>query len=172
MEFSLIAALVAGFVGTIAYTLTLRAGKRMGMTQMPSMNLIQGAMATDDPSTARRIGVVTHILVMGTVVFGIVYAALFNGFGTSSWLAGLLIGLVHGLVAGAIAMPMIGSIHPRMESVAAFSGTEVVSSDEDTLRVAKPGPFGLNYGDMTPVGLVAGHMVYGLVVALTYTALI
>lgn len=172
MEFSFVAALIAGFVGTVAMTILMRVGKNAGMTNMPGMNLIQGAMVTDDASTAKKIGAFTHVIVMGTVVFGVIYAALFNAFGTGSWLAGLLLGLVHGLIAGAIALPMMGSSHPRMESVAAFGGTEVVESTSDSLRIAQPGPFGLNYGKMTPVGLVMGHMIYGLVVALVYTALI
>lgn len=172
MEFNLSTALIAGFVGTLAMAGLMHIGKRMGMTRMPPMPLILGAMATDDASTAKRIGAFAHFIVMGALIFGTVYAALFAAFGTASWLAGLLIGFVHGLAVGGIGFPMVGNTHPRMESVAAFGGDEVVQARQDELRVARPGPFGLNYGEKTPAGVTMAHMVYGLVVALVYTALL
>lgn len=172
MEFNFLAGLVAGFVGTLAMSVLMRAGSAMGMTSMPPMSLIQGAMMTDDPERAKRIGMVTHVLVMGTVVFGTVYAAVFSAVGSASWLAGLVVGLVHGIVAGAVGMPMMGSMHPRMQGAAAFTGGTAWTAEGGALRIEEPGLFGRNYGPMTPVGLVMGHLVYGLVVALVYSALV
>lgn len=172
MEFNLVAGSIGGFVGTIAMTLLMKMGTRMGMSNMPPMPVIQGAMFTDDESTAKRIGMFTHVIVMGTVVFGTTYAALFAAFGTASWLAGVLIGLVHAVVSGAIGFPMMGSTHPRMESAAAFTGDATYESQPGSLRIASPGFFGVNYGSGTPMGLFMGHAVYGLVVALTYTAIV
>jgi len=77
MEFNIWAGMLGGFVGTLAMTVMMKASTSMGMTNMPGMPLIQGAMMTDDPDKARKIGMVTHVIVMGTVVFGITYAALF-----------------------------------------------------------------------------------------------
>lgn len=172
MEFNLFAGWIGGFVGAVAMTLLMKMGTSMGMSNMPPMPVIQGAMFTDDESAARKIGMVTHLIVMGTLVFGTVYAALFAAFGTAGWLAGVVIGLVHAVVAGAIGFPMMGSSHPRMEGVAAFSGDSTYEAEPGSLRVAAPGFFGINYGRGTPMGLLMGHAVYGLVVALIYGAFV
>lgn len=172
MEFALGPALIAGLAGTIAMTAMMKMAAAAGMTRMPPMSLIQGAMVSDDPKRANGIGMVAHLAMMGTVVFGILYALLFAGFGTASWLAGATIGLVHGLVAGGMAMPMMGSMHPRMEGAAAFTGTTSWTAEEGRLRLREPGLFGRNYGGTTPVGIVAGHVLYGLIAALVYAALV
>lgn len=170
MEFNLLIGWVAGLAGAIAMTVVMKMGSSMGMSKMPDMAVIQGAMFTDDEPTAKRIGMFTHLVMMGAAVFGTAYAALFAVFGTASWLTGLGIGVVHGLVAGAVGMPMMGSMHPRMKP-AEFLGGAMVRSDATGMRIAEPGFFGRNYGAGTPMGLIMGHAVYGLVVALVYSAL-
>lgn len=172
MEFNFWFGLIAGFVGTVAMTLGMNMGTKMGMTNMPPMPLIMGAMMTDDPDSAKRIGAVGHIIMMGTIVFGTIYALLFAAFGTASWLTGLVIGLVHGLVAGGMAFPMMGSMHPRMEGAAAFTGETTWRAQPGTLRIAEPGFFGVNYGGGTAVGILIGHAIYGILVALVYAALV
>lgn len=172
MEFNLVAGWIGGFLGTIAMTLMMKMGTSTGMSNMPPMPVIQGAMFTDDEAAAKKIGLFTHVIVMGTLVFGTTYAVLFAAFGTASWLAGVVIGLVHAVVAGAIGFPMMGSTHPRMESAAAFTGDTTYESEPGSLRIASPGFFGVNYGTGTPMGLFMGHAVYGLVVALTYAVLV
>jgi hypothetical protein len=44
----------------------------------------------------------------------------------------------------------------------------VVTTVAGEVRLIEPGLFARNYGPMTPVGLVAGHVVYGAVLALVY----
>lgn len=171
MEFNLVIGWLAGLAGAIAMTLLTKMGSFMGMSKMPDMAVIQGAMFTDDEPTAKRIGMFTHLVMMGAVVFGTAYAALFAVFGTASWLAGIGIGVVHGLVAGIVGMPMMSSMHPRMKP-AEFLGGAMVRSDASGLRIAEPGFFGRNYGGATPIGLIMGHAGYGLVVALVYNALV
>ncbi len=172
MPFQIVPALVAAFVATIVMTLMMRMSSRMGMTDMPPMPLVVGSMVSGERSTAQKVGMVIHYLLMGTLVFGIVYAALFSAFGTASWLAGLVIGVVHGLVVGGMGMPMMGMMHPRLEPVALGAGGETVREQQGEVRLAKPGLFGKNWGGMTPVGLVMGHAVYGLVMALVYSLLV
>lgn len=171
MEFQIWQALLAGLTGTIAMTLLMRMSIAMGMTNMPPMPLIQGAMATDDPDTAKKIGMFTHVIVMGTVVFGLIYAALFAALGTAGWLTGLIIGAIHGVVAGAF-MKMMGQTHPRMEPIANFTGDTTWRHEEGRLRIAKPGLFAINYGGATPMGLLMAHAVYGLVLGAVYAALV
>jgi hypothetical protein len=171
MEFNIWAGMLATFIGTIAMTALMRMSLAMGMTSMPPMPLMQGAMATDDPDKAKRMGMVTHVIVMGTVVFGILYAALFAVLGTAGWLSGLIVGLLHGVVAG-LFMKMMGQTHPRMEPVANFAGTESWRHDHEGLHIAKPGLFGRNYGKMTPMGLLVAHGVFGLVAGAVYAGLV
>ena len=144
----------------------------MGVTTMPSMTLIQGTMLTDDVDKAKRIGFVTHVVMMGTIVFGVGYAALFTVLGDASVLTGALIGLGHGIVAG-MAMAMMGSVHPRMTAPANATGSEgaVLTTTGGETTLVEPGIFARNYGPMTPVGLVMGHVIFGLVVALVYGAI-
>ena len=172
MTFNLLAALLAGLAGTIAMTAMMQGATAMGMTNMPSMTLIQGTMLTDDVDKANRIGVVTHVVMMGTIVFGIGYALLFSALGEASLLTGALVGLGHGIVAG-LAMAMMGSMHPRMTAPTSTTRSEgdvlTITGGEATL--VAPGIFAKNYGPMTPVGLVMGHVVFGVVVALVYTAI-
>lgn len=106
---------------------------------------------------------------MGSVVFGLVYAAVFTAVDSASVLTGLIVGAVHGVVVGAMAMPMMPAMHPRM--MASPPGG-AVSTGGGTVTLSKPGFFGANWGGMTPVGLLVGHLVYGLLVALVYSALV
>lgn len=170
VTFDVLAALIAGLAGAIAMTVMMQAAGAMGMTKMPSMPLIQGTMVTGDEAKAKQIGFVTHVVMMGTVVFGLAYAALFVAFDDASALTGILVGLGHGIVAG-VAMVMMGAMHPRMDPPPAAGDGEVVTTTADGVRLVEPGLFAKNYGPMTPMGLVVGHVVYGLVVALVYTGL-
>lgn len=171
MEFNILAGLLAGFIGTIAMTAMMKGATAAGMTNMPGMPLIQGAMATDDPDKAKKIGMVMHVIVMGTIVFGIAYAAIFSVLGTAGWLTGLVVGLVHGVVAG-LFMKMMGGTHPKMEAVSNFTGDTTWTHDATGIHIAEPGLFGKNYGSMTPMGLLMGHAVFGIVVGLVYTAIV
>jgi uncharacterized membrane protein YagU involved in acid resistance len=171
MPFQFVPALVAGFVATVVMTLLMKMARQTGMTQMPSFPLMTGSMLSGQRPTAQKWGVLIHYIVMGTVVFGLIYAALFSAFGTASWLAGLVIGVVHGVVVGGIAMPMMGAIHPRLEPVR-VAGGETVREEGGEVHLVEPGFFGNNWGGMTPIGVVMGHAVYGLVLAIVYSLLV
>jgi hypothetical protein len=159
MEFDLLPALIAGFVGTVAMTVGMTMGKSMGMTTM-DIALIGGGMMSGDERKARRAGMFIHLIVMGTLVFGSIYAFLFQALESASWVTGLIVGVVHGAVVGIMARPMMGAIHPRMMPAA------------EGFQLDPPGIMGVNYGRGTPLGLLMGHAVYGVVVALVYSGLV
>jgi hypothetical protein len=171
MTFAFWPALLAGLTGTIAMTALMRMSIAVDMTNMPPMPLIQGAMATDDPQRAKMIGLVTHVLVMGMVVFGIIYAAIFAALGTAGWVTGAIIGAIHGVVAG-VFLKMMGQTHPRMEPAANFTGDATWTTDAQGLHIEEPGLFGKNWGAATPMGLLVGHTLFGLVVGAVYAALV
>lgn len=58
-----------------------------------------------------------------------------------------------------------------MEPAQAFPAGTTYDSAAGSVRIAEPGLFGINYGRGTPMGLLMGHVAYGLVVALVYGAL-
>jgi uncharacterized membrane protein YagU involved in acid resistance len=120
--------------------------------------LLVGGMLTRDEPRARRIGLALHVVVMGTIVFGIAYALLFQALDSDSLLTGLVVGLVHGLLVGVVGMPMMAAIHPRMRA------------DAGGFTIETPGVFGVRYGGGTPLGLIMGHAVYGIVTAIVYGA--
>ncbi len=171
MTFEVVPGLAAGLVGTVVMTAMMSLAGRMGMTEMPPMTLVMGSMMSGDPDRARLLGTVAHYLLMGTVVFGLGYAALFAAFGSASLLTGIAIGAVHGVLVGAMAMPIMPAIHPRMTRTPG-SGGAVVDTAGGAVVLAAPGVFGSQWGSMTPVGFVMGHVVFGLVAALVYGVLV
>jgi hypothetical protein len=115
MEFAVWQALVAGFVATVVMTGMISMARAGGMTRMPPFEYITGSMMSEDPRTARLMGLMVHYLIMGTVVFGLIYAWLFTVFGSASWLLGLIIGIVHGAVVGVVMAMMPGSVPPGLQ---------------------------------------------------------
>lgn len=158
MEFELGTAIVAGLVATTVMTVLMYMGSIMGIRM--DMPLMLGSMFMKPGAAARAVGLVAHFMA-GTVFF-IVYAVLFDAFGLSSSLAGwgALFGAVHGLGSGMM-MTMMGTVHPRMATNAGN-----VSSDE----LLAPGIFGVNYGTMAPIGIIALHVVFGVVAGAVYAA--
>ncbi len=173
VEFDLVAALVGGLAATLVMTAMMQMATRAGMTDMPPMPLVVGSMMSGDRKTATVIGGVLHFVMMGTVVFGIIYGSLFTGFDNDSWWVGLLIGVAHALIAGMLFMPMMPAMHPRMSSDPVGAGTPddggtVAVDQRGEVAIAAPGVLGKRWGTMTPVGFIMGHAVYGLALAVVY----
>lgn len=168
MTFEIVPALIAGFAATLVMTALMTMAASTGMTKMPPMPMVIGSMMSGDPDRARRIGTILHVGMMGTVVFGLLYAALFTSFGSASLLTGVAIGGAHGLILGAIGMPMMAAVHPRMEQRTGVAALEISGG---SVKLTAPGVFGVNWGGTTPMGIVVGHIVYGIVAALVYGAL-
>jgi len=166
MDFVLWAALLSGFIATLVMTAMIKMSTAAGMTEMPSFELMTGSMMSGDEKTAKTIGAVIHYVMMGTIVFGIIYALLFQAFDSASWLTGLTIGIVHGIVIGVMFMPMMPAMHPRMGEPA------VIGEQTGEIRLSSPGIMGKNWGAMTPIGVLMGHAVYGVVLALLYDAFV
>jgi len=166
MALEVVPALVAGLVGTVVMSAMMRMARSAGMTEMPPMHIVTGSMMSGDPMVAARTGIVIHYGLMGTVAFGLGYAAHFAAFGTASAGTGALLGFVHGAGLGLVVLPMMSTVHPRMT---ASRGAAALTVDGDGISLTAPGLLGSRWGTMTPVGIVAGHVVYGVVVALVYT---
>lgn len=132
-------AIAAGLMGTGIMTMMMYTAPKMGMPRMDILGLL-GTMFTFNRSSATWLGAAIHSM-MG-IMFAIVYALAWTaGFGNATWLWGLAFGYVHG-VAAILMMPLILRVHPS--------------------------PPKMDGGIKTMVGQIVGHMVFGLLVALTY----
>ncbi len=145
---NILGAVVAGVVGTIMLTLVMAMAPKMGMPEMDIVGML-GSMF--DKNGNRTVGLVIHLM-MG-IVFGIVYAALWNaGIGSVSILWGALFGVGHWLVSG-VMMGGMGMMHAGVKA-----GT-----------VDAPGVFMSNNGGMMAfMGGLVGHVIFGITVALVY----
>ena len=143
-----LAAIAAGVVATIVFTIVMVMAPKMGMPEMDIVGMLGSMFGV--PAN-RMMGWVMHLM-MG-VIFAIIYALLWNaGVGSASLGSGALFGVAHFLIVGLMfgVMPMI---HAGIKSGA----------------VPAPGVYMLSSGGLMGfMGGLIGHVVFGLVVALVY----
>jgi len=142
-------AIVAGLVGTAVFTMILGMAPRMGMFRMDIVGLLSTMFGREN----RALGWIMHLM-MG-VIFALIYAFLWaSGVLAATWLGGLVFGAVHWLIVGMI-MGMIPVVHAGIRSGS----------------VVAPGMWMTNGGGMLAfAGGLMGHMLFGVVVALVYSA--
>lgn len=147
---SWLGAIVWGMVATIAFALFSMMGKKMGMTRMDLLDLLGSMFVEPGSSASKGVGMAMHL--MNGALLGIAWA---YGVGLlnlpANWLTAMGWGVILWLLA-LLMMTTVGSVHPAIKS----------GEQED------PGPAATNYGKMTPVGSLMGHLVYGLVLGLLY----
>lgn len=139
-----LAILWSGFVASTLAAAFYWAIRSLGWTRFsPSVQL--GCVFVPDPyrPLTETIGFVILFL-LGSTVAPSVYAAIFAQWTGTSWLAGLGVGAVFGLLTVA-ALPLLGTI-----SACVRAGV-----------FPPPGPLGFAWGRMTPVAVLAGHLIYG-----------
>ncbi len=138
---------VAGLTGTAIITMLMYMGPMMGMPRMDIARLL-GSMVLPLGSSAFALGMMVHFA-MG-IVFALVYATIWSAAGIDvTWWSGLIFGAVHTVVAFA----GMGMIMPMHKEVRAGS-------------LASP----LSGGARGMMGMLMGHLVFGVVVALVYSA--
>jgi hypothetical protein len=149
---SWLGAIVWGVVATLAFTVVSMMGKAMGITRMDLLDVLGSAVAGPGSSRAKIIGLGMHLTNGAVLALAWVYGAVLFGL-PANWLTALAWSVVLTALA-LVMMSTIGAVHPAMRQ-----GEQ-----------ADPGPAATNFGRMTPVGSLAGHLVYGLVLGLTYAA--
>ena len=141
----LLGIVVAGLVGTVVVTALMYAGP---LIRMPKVDIAQviGSMALHPGRTAFAMGILVH-LVMG-IVFAGVYAAVWNGFDNNvTWWSGLVFGAVHANIAAA-SLAMVITTHKEVKS---WRPTSLLLG-----------------GARGMTGMIMGHLLYGLIVAMVY----
>ena len=153
-----IAWFAAGFGGTVLLTTTLAASQGLGLTRI-NIPYLLGTMATADRDRATALGIAIHLV--NGLLFSLVYVAVFHALGDSSWWLGGAVGLAHGLFVVAVAVPALPGLHPRMASETTGPGAERL--------LEPPGFLARNYGDGTPVSILLGHVLFGIVLGAFYS---
>lgn len=146
-----------GLIGGAAFLVVVYMGLAIGMTRMNFLRIL-GTMMVPRASAGivYAVGLMAHMML--AAVFGLAHAGLLHAIAVTStgqaagWDA--LIGAAHGLII-LVAMPMmLTAMHPLVR--------------EGTME--RPGPAMTGYGAMTPIGSLAAHVVFGLVVGAVYAS--
>jgi hypothetical protein len=135
---------------------------------LPNIDIISilGSVATANKQAAVTLGGAIHFS-MG-IVFALFYALLWSlGIGSATWWWGLIFGFVHGLLV--LVLLTVGMIlYPRLSRMVSRqlmteSGATASDRTQPLLPqiVSKP---------LIVVTVFINHMIFGLVVALVYTA--
>jgi hypothetical protein len=125
-------------------------GSAMGMTRMDLLDLLGSIMAQPGSTASRTIGAVIHHVNGALLAIAWAYGAALLGL-PANWLTAMGWGVILWALA-LLMMSAMGSVHPAIRE----------GEQED------PGPAATNFGAMTPVGSLVGHLVYGLVLGLAY----
>ena len=145
-------AAVWGAVATVAFTLFSMAGKAMGMTDMDLLDLLGSVVREPRTAGSKAVGTVIHHVNGAILGIGGAYAAVLAN-EPFDWVSGLWWGAALWVLA-MLMITTVGSVHPAIRRHA----------QDD------PGPAATNFGTMTPIGSLAGHLVWGVVLGLLYNA--
>lgn len=144
-------ATACGAIAAFAFLLFSTMGKRMGMTRMDILDLLGSMFAPPHSNLSRTMGFIIHEI--DGALLGVAYA---YGLMFHAWPVNWGTGLIWGVVLWALAlilMTSIGALHPAIRN----------HLEED------PGPAAINFGRMTPIGTLLGHVVYGVVLGWLYS---
>lgn len=145
-------AILWGVVATVVFTLFSLMGKAMGMTRMDLLDLLGSAVLTPGTGASKMLGAAMHHMNGAILAVAWVYGAALLEV-QADWVSAVIWGAILWVLA-LLMMTTIGSVHPAIRDG----------------RQDDPGPAATNFGKMTPVGSLMGHLVYGLVLGLTYGA--
>lgn len=152
-------AIWAGLIGAIAMLAVVYMGLTAGMTSMDLLRTLGTMIAPNaSSSVVYGLGLMMHLM-MGAG-FGLVHSGLLHAVGPTSNIAatayGALFGGVHGMVVALVMPIMLTAMHPLVRSG----------------EIARPGTAMTGLGKMTPMGMVMGHIVFGLVTGAIYVAVV
>jgi len=158
-------AIIAGSTGRIVMILLIYGGPFIGLPNIDIISIL-GSVATANKQAAVTLGGAIHFM-MG-IIFALIYALLWSlGIGSATWWWGLIFGAIHGmLILLLLALSIL--LYPRLSRMVSRqlmneSGATASNKTEPLLpqMVSKP---------LIVVTVFINHMVFGLVVALVYTA--
>ena len=155
MSFDGGAAIGAGLIAGTAMSMLLYMGIAMMPKQMKmNLFLMLGTMFFRDRPMAYVAGAMMHAMM--SIVFALVHVAFFTTFDLDTSLAawGIVFGVIHWMVSG-MGLGMMPTMHPLIKRG----------------DMAEPGAFALSYPSMTAMGFLMLHVVFGVLVGASYSAL-
>lgn len=150
-------ALLWGFIASAVMIGILQGTQSLGYSRL-NLPFLIGTIFSRDRRRAVVYGLTVYTL--GGWAFAYLYFLAFESIRYGSWWFGAALGFVHGLVLVSVVLPLLPAIHPRM-------ATEY-DGPADSRRLEPPGPFGLHYGERTPLTTVIAQTVYGLILGAAY----
>lgn len=144
--------IVWGIVATIVFTLFSLMGKAMGMSRMDLLDLLGSALVAPGTGAAKILGAAIHHMNGAILAVAWAYGAVLLGV-KADWISAALWAVVLWVLA-LLMMTTIGSVHPAIRDG----------------RQDDPGAAATNFGKMTPVGSLMGHLIYGIALGLAYSA--
>jgi hypothetical protein len=149
--------LLWGFVSTVVLESILAGSQGLEVTRM-NVPYLLGTMFTPNRDRAKLIGIFFHFL--NGWIFSLVYVAVFESLGKSTWWLGALFGLVQAIFVLAVVLPTLPALHPRVANER--YGPTVVR------QLEPPGFLGLHYGVRTPISVLAAHTIFGAILGTFY----
>jgi hypothetical protein len=149
---SWLGAIVWGVVATVAFTLFSMMGKSMGMSRMDLLDLLGSMVARPGTTNAQMLGAMIHHVNGAVLAVAWAYGVVLLGW-PANWLTAVVWAVVLTVLA-LLMMSTIGVVHPAMRR-----------GEQDD-----PGTAATHFGAMTPMGSLLGHLVYGVVLGLGYSA--
>ncbi|HET9000930.1 MAG TPA: DUF6789 family protein [bacterium] len=137
-------AMLAGLVATIIMSIVQAMAPMMGLPRMDIAAMV-GSML----GGSLVVGWIVHLM-MGTILWAAVYAYIVEpSLGGAPWVRGLTYGFLLAIFVLIIGFPVVGAMFPSF--------------------TPKPGFLGMGLGGaMGTMGVIIGHLVYGLVLGAIY----
>jgi hypothetical protein len=143
---------VWGVAATVAFTLVSVTGRAMGMTRMDLLDLLGSIFVAPHTAASRTLGALLHHANGAILAVAWAYGTALAGLPANWWTALAWGGVLW--VLALLMMSTIGSVHRAIRAG----------------RQDDPGLAASDFGSMTPVGNLVGHLVWGAVLGLGYAA--
>jgi hypothetical protein len=95
-------------------------------------------------------------------IFSLIYVAVFQSLGRSTWWRGAIFGLVQAILVLAVALPVLPALHPRVANEQYGPTVE--------RQLEPPGFLGLHYGIRTPISVLVAHTIFDAILGAFYVA--
>jgi hypothetical protein len=149
--------LLWGFLATLVQSVIAASAQGLGLTRM-NIPYMLGTIFTANRDRAKLYGFMSH-MAMGWM-FSLIYVVIFDSIGHSGWWRGALIGIVHGTFLLTVVVSLLPGLHPRMAS-------EQQGPTAGNM-LEPPGFLAMNYGLRTPISVLLGHALFGILLGAFY----
>lgn len=144
-----------GAFATVVLTTLLSASQGMGLTRM-NVPFLLGTIFTPNRDRAKVYGFGLHLLV--GVLFAWLYLIAFQVWNGATWWKGLILGAVHAGFLLTVVVTLLPGLHPRMANLQ--------QGPTELKQLEPPGFMGLHYGSRTPLSVLVGHLIFGLILGI------